>query len=220
MKLEIRNWKLEIFQRGFTLIEVVVASAIFTFVAVMAIGIFAQTSRASDKVNADREISQAARFAFEQFSRSVRGASHLNIMQNGSAPTTVCPADFVVPKVGTTGQALCGNEVTVTASAGGVTTTETFGLFKVATYYCFARITGAVFNATKDACITPPTVDFDPANFLLSGYVDQAVTDVNQKPYAKIRVVTHATQRLAGAPVAKRYTYETTIVARNDDKQY
>ncbi|MBI3261441.1 type II secretion system protein [Candidatus Berkelbacteria bacterium] len=230
-KLKTQNSK---FYKGFTLIETLIASTIFTFVAVMGIGIFFQATRVTDRLNADREISQAARFMFEQMSRSVRAATEFSIDHSGGSAAlrnSPCPANFLSPKTfsGSSGtlERWCGDRFTVTG--GGVT--ETFGALQAPgmSYTCLARVAGSSLSAASvDNCITPPTVSLvspNPADpleqtgFLVTGYY-RSNDQLEQKPFLKIRATLEATQVTPGTNTKKSYTLETTLVARNFEKQY
>ncbi|MFY9484137.1 MAG: prepilin-type N-terminal cleavage/methylation domain-containing protein [Patescibacteria group bacterium] len=228
-KLKIQNSK---WQAGFTLIETLIASTIFTFVAVMGIGIFFQATRVTDRLSGDREISQAARFMFEQMSRSVRAATGLSINQ-ASGPLALnssCPTNFLSPKTFASAsggpEQWCGDRFTITV--GGIP--ETFGALRAPgmTYTCLARVDGTTLTATADNCITPPTVSLvspnsaDPSEqtgFLVSGYY-RSNNLLEQKPFLKIRATLEATQVTPGTNTKKSYTLETTLVARNFEKQY
>lgn len=231
------NIKTQISKRGaqaFTLIETLIASTIFTFVAVMGIGIFFQATRVTDRLNADREVAQAARFMFEQISRVARDATAFSIDRAGG-PSALrnapCPTNFLSPKTFASSsgglERLCGDRVTVTAA--GVT--ETFGALQAPgmNYTCLARVTGTTLSAASaENCLTPPTVSLvspnatDPleqTGFLVTGYYRDA-PDLAQKPFLKIRATLEATEPTPGTTAKKSYTLETTLVARNFEKQY
>lgn len=229
-KLKAQSSKVE----GFTLIEILVASTIFTFVAIVSVGIFVQSTRATEKVNADREVQQAARFAFEQLSRSIRQAGDISIDRSGgffALRSSPCPTNLVVPKTfverGGSPQSLCGDRLTLMSGA----TAETFGYFQAPgmNYSCLARVTGRTLSAaTRESCLTPPSVTLtspnpaDPAEgngFIVTGYY-RGATDLEQKPFLKIRATFEATQRATGSTNRKRLTFETSLVARNFEKQY
>lgn len=219
---------------GFTLIEVLVASTIFMFVAVMGIGIFVQSTRTTEAVSADREVQQAARFAFEQISRTVRQANALSIDKAGglfALSNSPCPTNFMVPKTfrGSTGRVerWCGDRFTVTVGS----TTETFGAFQELgmNYVCLAKVPGGALSAgSRDSCISPPTVSLVSSNpadpleqggLIVTAYY-RAATDLEQKPFLKIRATFEATAIQPGTNLKQRYTLETTLVPRNIEKQY
>jgi len=231
-KLKTQNSKLG--TQAFTLIETLIASTIFTFVAVMGTGIFFQATRVTDRINADREIGQAARFMFEQMSRSVRAATEFSIDRSGgpaALSNAPCPTNFLSPKtfVANSGtlERLCGDRFTINQG----TTVETFGAFPVPgkNYTCLARVAvSTLANATAENCLTPPTVSLvspNPADpleqtgFLVSGYYRPA-HELEQKPFLKIRATLEATQPAPGTAPKKSYTLETTLVARNFEKKY
>lgn len=212
--------------KGFTLIEVLVASTIFMFVAVMAIGIFVQSNRLTERVDTDREVQQAARFAFEQLARSIRHASLVSTTGNAQ-----CPANFIVPKTvrsgSSTPQRICSEILTATSKNG----TETYGPVSSAdgSYRCLARVAGSsVVPATTDACLTPKTVTLvspnsaDPlelSGFLVSGYFREP-SEIDQKPFIKMRATFRGTQPVSQGTPTKQYSFETTLVPRNFEKQY
>ncbi|MDP3764281.1 MAG: prepilin-type N-terminal cleavage/methylation domain-containing protein [bacterium] len=70
-KLEIRNWKLEI-KEGFTLIELIVAMAVFSTVVTIVSSIFVSTVGSQRKNVNQQEVLENARYVLEIMARAIR----------------------------------------------------------------------------------------------------------------------------------------------------
>lgn len=91
---KIYNFKFKIlnFQKGFTLIEAVVATALFAFVVSSTLGVYLSTIQLDRKTRAQRAVAQNARFILEYLVKEVRNGqidySRANNCVNSS--TVVC----------------------------------------------------------------------------------------------------------------------------------
>lgn len=72
--------------RGFTLLEVLIASSIFAMIMILVVGIIAQTSSYQSKINNMRSVSEETRRLADQITRDVRAA-------NGSITVKTNPVD-------------------------------------------------------------------------------------------------------------------------------
>jgi prepilin-type N-terminal cleavage/methylation domain-containing protein len=82
-------------RRGFTLIEILVATAIFMTVMVVAVGIFGTTMGSSSTSSQLRQTAQTARYVFESMAREIRSAHGLVINQaNGGQTMVIKPFDY------------------------------------------------------------------------------------------------------------------------------
>jgi type II secretory pathway pseudopilin PulG len=62
-------------QTGFTLIEAVVATAVFAFAIASALGVYMATIRLDTKSRAERSVQQNARFIMDYFAKEIRNGS-------------------------------------------------------------------------------------------------------------------------------------------------
>lgn len=62
-------------QKGFTLIEAVVSSAVFAFVVVSMLGVYTSTLRLDSRTRADRAVQENTRFIMEYLARLIRNGS-------------------------------------------------------------------------------------------------------------------------------------------------
>lgn len=70
-------------QKGFTLIEVLIASSIFVVVISLSVTTFGMASTVQNKNNAIKEATDTSRFILESISRDIRLANYIQINQNG-----------------------------------------------------------------------------------------------------------------------------------------
>lgn len=84
-------WRMR--RHGFTLLEILIATAIFMTVMVVAIGVFGTTMSSSSTSNQLRTTSQTARYIFEAMARDIRSAHGL-VISNPSGVQTVVIKPF------------------------------------------------------------------------------------------------------------------------------
>jgi prepilin-type N-terminal cleavage/methylation domain-containing protein len=82
-------------QRGYTLIEVLVASAIFVGVMVIGVSSFSSINRVSEQIQVTRTLSQTGNFVMETLSRDIRSATGEKNPLGGGFGVDY-PFDFVV----------------------------------------------------------------------------------------------------------------------------
>lgn len=90
-------------RRGFTLLEILLAAAIFMTVMVVAVGVFGTTMSSSSTSNQLRTTSQTARYVFESMTREIRASHGLIVAEaDGKQTVVVTPFEYsVVQNVGT-----------------------------------------------------------------------------------------------------------------------
>ena len=76
-------------QKGFTLIEAVVATAVFAFVVSSVIGVYLSTFRLDRKTRAQRAVTQNARFILEYLAKEVRNGT----INYPSYPSGIVPSN-------------------------------------------------------------------------------------------------------------------------------
>jgi len=106
------------YQRGFTLVEILVATFIFSIVVVMAISIFGLSSNVQISTEMMRSAGQGSRYAVEQISRDIR-------MNGNNNTISFCLSDFDSTCSTTTIESDYLKIVSVTNS---VITTKLYGL--------------------------------------------------------------------------------------------
>ena len=97
-------------ERGFTLIEVLVASTIFVGVLVIGVSSFSSINRLNEQIVRTRKLSQTGNFVMETLVRDIRSATGLKDPASGGFTALQYPFDFIVstgsvgpsPNVGTT----------------------------------------------------------------------------------------------------------------------
>lgn len=81
-------------QRGFTLIEVLVASAIFVGVMVIGVSSFSNVNHVSDQIQMTRNLSQTGNFVMETLARDIRSATGVKDPNTGAFGVNF-PFDFL-----------------------------------------------------------------------------------------------------------------------------
>lgn len=94
-KLEIRNWKLEI-NKGFTLVELVVAIAVFATVVTVVSSIFVSSVGSQRKNINNQDVLDNARYVLETMSRAVRQSTVVTGNGTGSTLTINHPTKGVM----------------------------------------------------------------------------------------------------------------------------
>jgi Tfp pilus assembly protein PilW len=88
MRLQTTNYKLRT-NKGFTLIEAVVATSVFAFVVTSVLGVYLATLQIDSKTRAQRAVTQNARFIMEFIAKEVRnGEINYSAYPGGSASST------------------------------------------------------------------------------------------------------------------------------------
>jgi type II secretory pathway pseudopilin PulG len=96
-------------RNGFTLLEILIASAIFMTVMVVAIGVFGTTLSSSSTSSQLRTTAQTARYVFESIAREIRSAHGLIVSApDGNQTVIVKPFDY---RTGTSSDELEVNQV-------------------------------------------------------------------------------------------------------------
>lgn len=91
------NNKKKIFNKGFSLIEIMISTAIFTFVMVVAIGAFMTSSNGAKQSKALRVAMDNVNFAMDNITREIRvGSSYGD--NNPDTQISFTPYDLSVPK--------------------------------------------------------------------------------------------------------------------------
>jgi prepilin-type N-terminal cleavage/methylation domain-containing protein len=81
-------------QRGYTLIEVLVSSAIFVGILVIGIASFASINRINEKIATQRELAQTGNFVMETLTRDIRTATGVKL-PDGTFSGNDYPFDFL-----------------------------------------------------------------------------------------------------------------------------
>lgn len=77
------------YQKGFTILEILVVMSIVSVAGVIVAGILVSTLRGSSKVNTVSNVKQNGNYAIAQMSRIIRSASTINILPCGNPSTAV-----------------------------------------------------------------------------------------------------------------------------------
>lgn len=96
--------------KGFTLIEMLIATSIFLIVATVSVASLLASTKSLRKIQSDRGVHQAARIAFEQMSRDIRQSKGVACIQ--VSPVTDCVTSGSDPRISTDQIAICGQEGT------------------------------------------------------------------------------------------------------------
>lgn len=115
--LEIGNWKLEI-NKGFTLIELIVAMAVFATVITVVSSIFVSSVGSQRKNVNQQEVLENARYVLETISRSIRQSTVVTSDSTSSSLSLSHPTKGAVAYTLNNGQIL---ENGTALSSGGIT---------------------------------------------------------------------------------------------------
>ena len=189
MKFLISNFKFLkpafLSKKGFTLVELLVSSAIFTVVSIVAVGAVLTINAANRKTQAIRAVVDNLNFAMESMSRKLRTGSNYHCAISGdtfysSTGFSAPPADV---SEGECGQPKDGASAMMFTSAENITANNNVGIqgssvaygrvaqvsgCQLTTPVCRGKIQVAYFGK-EPVDMTPPEVDIQDLHFYVQG---------------------------------------------------
>lgn len=182
--------------RGFTLVEIMVASALFVLVMTIATDIFIRTADSQSRSQAGKNVQQSADFAIAAMTNELKRAKAA-----GGDCTIAC--DTYYPFFCTAGASLLFKDdhgVCVTYSLE----TDGAGVERLKVLR-----SDLVKGSSQESYLTPASVRVTGLNFITSGIDDPA------KPLGKVTVFLKL-ETLGNSPVPASAILQTTVTGRSD----
>ncbi len=181
--------------KGYTLIEVLVASAIFVGVMVIGISSFSSVNRVNEQIETTRKLSQTGNFVMETLAREIRTATGIK----GKITSTGKP--FVLASSSSISITTCPDE-----PGGDCAAPDVHSYAYTASTHRFTKVVGATSSGTS---ILP--ADVTMTDFKLAGSGFSTTTTV--QPFVTISFTLQACTDQAGQTGCSQQAFRTSVTS-------